>query len=344
MAGLCWVAVVLAFFLSAGNSLDAVDQNWLTSIIDGIKNEYALGDTFSLAVNVPQNQDPNTLQQVFQDDPADKVIQTVSGGQVYQGTRVVAAAGAVARVLENIQPLIKSSQGNFLVIYSEESPTANEDGVAGKVNDVIQNWSGYAFVFSKVVNVPDADVSQLSESFKQLGISKFGLDNIFRCYKPGDDPFQCTSCSSGGDVAPTCVADNSLSNQEQGVGGEVSTVPPGAGTDTGLSSGTGGGREKEKGRQVKVSRCKGRKRGCKRRKGGKVRKGRKQRGGKGKKWGKVRRGRRGKGKKGRKGKKWGKARGGRRGKGRRGGKGKKSGKRRGGWGKKKGGFKGWGLQ
>ncbi|KAI3353565.1 hypothetical protein L3Q82_020085, partial [Scortum barcoo] len=252
MAGPCWMAVVVAFFLSAQDSLAAVDQNWLTSITEGIKNQYALGDTFSLAVNVPEGQDPNDLQQVFQDDPADKVKQTVSEGQVYQGTRVVAAAqsGAVSRVLQNLQPLIKSSQGNFLVIYSEESPCGttctNEDGIDGKTNDITQNWGGYAFVFSKVGDVPDADVSQLSESFKQLEISKLGLDNIFHCYKHGDDPFECTSCSSGGDVAPSCLS-NAPSNPQQAVDQE-STVPP-TGTDTGqqvapaegVSTGTGEG-------------------------------------------------------------------------------------------------------
>ncbi|XP_038568407.1 uncharacterized protein LOC119898291 [Micropterus salmoides] len=273
MAGLYWMAVVLAFFLSAENSLAAVDQNWLTSTIEAIKNEYALGETFSLAVNAPQ--DPNNLQQVFQDDPADKVKQAVSGGQVYKGTRVVASSGPVSTVLENIEPFIKSSQGNFLIIYSEESPcgttctNANDDGIAAKINDVTQNWGGYAFVFSKVVDVPDADASQLSQSFKQLGISKLGLDNIFRCYKPGDDPFQCTSCSSGGDVTPSCVANNAVSNQEQGGGEEIAptqAIP----TDTG--GGTGGG-SKGKGKGGRVSKCKGRgsrKRGCRRGKGGRV--------------------------------------------------------------------------
>uniref|UniRef100_A0A8C4DYG6 Uncharacterized protein n=1 Tax=Dicentrarchus labrax TaxID=13489 RepID=A0A8C4DYG6_DICLA len=64
-----------------------------------------------------------------------------------------------------------------------------------------RNWSGFAFAFSKVADVSDA--SQQAESFKQLEISKLGLDNIFRCYNPGDS-FQCTSCSSGGDVTPSC--------------------------------------------------------------------------------------------------------------------------------------------
>ncbi|XP_051241480.1 uncharacterized protein LOC127355050 [Dicentrarchus labrax] len=331
MAGLCWMALVLAFFLSAGKSSAAVDQNWLASIIEGIKNQYALGDTFSLAVNVPQNQDPSNLQEVFKDDPADQVKQTVSGGQVYQGSRVVAAAqsGALLNVLEKIQSFIKSSEGNVLVIYSEESPCGptctNEDGIAGKINDVTQNWSGFAFAFSKVADVSDA--SQQAESFKQLEISKLGLDNIFRCYNPGDS-FQCTSCSSGGDVTPSCVANNAPANPEQGasegtgadVGGET-----GGNVGEEIAAGKAGGTQ---GREGGLSKCKGRgKRGCKRRgrKGGKVRKGRKRgRGRKGKKQGK----RRG----GRKGRKHGKRRGGR--------KGRKHGKRRGGrkgkkWGKSK---------
>ncbi|XP_059188246.1 uncharacterized protein LOC131971001 [Centropristis striata] len=380
MAGLCWMAAALVLFLSAGDGLAAVDQNWLTSIIEGIKNEYELGDTFSLAVNVPQNQDINNLQQVFQNDPADKVKQKVSGGQVYQGARVVAAAQseALSRVLENVQPFIKSSQGNFLVIYSEESPcgptcttNANTDGIASKINDITQNWSGYAFVFSKVFDVPDVDATKLSESFKLLGVSKLGLDNIFRCYKPGDDPFQCTSCSSGGDVTPSCVADNAPSNEEQGVGEETGagtgteTAPgeemgAGIGTETapgeemgagigteiapGIGGGTGG--DGGKGKSGKLSRCKGRhgrQRGCKRRggrrrgKGGKVQRQCKRRGGckgrRGHRGGKVRKGR--KQKRGRK-VRGGKGRGRGKPRGGRRGRGKKGGRSRRG-GKRRGG-------
>ncbi|KAF1394555.1 hypothetical protein PFLUV_G00002250 [Perca fluviatilis] len=244
MAGLCWLAVVLAFFMS--DSLTAMEQDRLASIIQGIKNEYDLGDTFSLAVNIPQDQDINDLQQVFQDDPADKVKQTVSEGQVYQGTRVVAAAQpeALSRVLGNLQPLFKRSKGHFLLIYSEESPCGptcttneNKDRITGKINEIIQNWGSYAFVFSKVHDVPGADTPQLAESFKQLGVSKLGLDKVFRCYKP-DDSFQCTSCLSDGDVTPACVANDVQSNQEQGVGGEEGTVPS-TGTDTGKEKGEG---------------------------------------------------------------------------------------------------------
>ncbi|XP_039662836.1 uncharacterized protein LOC120562943 isoform X1 [Perca fluviatilis] len=352
MAGLCWLAVVLAFFMS--DSLTAMEQDRLASIIQGIKNEYDLGDTFSLAVNIPQDQDINDLQQVFQDDPADKVKQTVSEGQVYQGTRVVAAAQpeALSRVLGNLQPLFKRSKGHFLLIYSEESPCGptcttneNKDRITGKINEIIQNWGSYAFVFSKVHDVPGADTPQLAESFKQLGVSKLGLDKVFRCYKP-DDSFQCTSCLSDGDVTPACVANDVQSNQEQGVGGEEGTVPS-TGTDTGkekgegmredsntgeeMAEGTGeeiatgegggttGGKEKGKGGQVSKGRGSGKvgnkpgkvkcKAGGKRGKGCKVRRiG----GGKRGKGGKV--GRRGGGKRG-KGGKVGRRGGGKRGKG-----------------------------
>ncbi|KAG8014524.1 hypothetical protein GBF38_003021 [Nibea albiflora] len=87
MAGLCWMAVTLSVLLYAGRcSAIAMTHDQLSDIVDKVWYGYALGDTFSLAVNVPQNQDPANLQQVFQDDPVDKVKQTVSGGQVYQGT------------------------------------------------------------------------------------------------------------------------------------------------------------------------------------------------------------------------------------------------------------------
>ncbi|KAF3688113.1 hypothetical protein EXN66_Car003785 [Channa argus] len=280
MAGLCWMG--LALLLSAGNSLAAVDQTWLTNIIEGIKDQYPLGNTFSLVVNIPRNQNPDSLQEVLKGDSADKVKQAVSRGQVYQGSRVVAAAQpeALSRVLENMQPLIKSSQGNFLIIYSEESPcgstctNTNEGSIATKINDVTQNWSGYAFVFSKVAAGPDADTSHLAQSFKQLTISKLGLENLFRCYQPRHDAFRCISCSSGRSVTPSCLANTSPSNQEQ--------------------AGDAGMRKEKGGRWGK------RRRGG-RRTGGKVRKGTTRRG-------KGRFGRRGKGMRKGKGRRWGKRR------------------------------------
>ncbi|XP_070684141.1 uncharacterized protein [Pempheris klunzingeri] len=322
MAGLCWMAVAFAFFLSAGSGLAAVNQDWLASTVEGIKDEYALGDTFSLAVNVPQNQDPDSLQQVFQDDPADTVTQTVSGGQVYRGTRMVAAAqsGALSRVLENIQPLVTSSQGNFLIIYSKESPCGptctktNEADIPAGFNNVIQNWRGYAFVFTEVVNTSL--------------ISKLGLDNIFRCYKPGDDPFQCTSCSSGEGVTTSCVTNTGPANHEQDVDEEISTVPQDTFTGEEIAPGEGMGNEVATGMwegmggnemDGRLSKCRGGgglQQGCRNTGGGVAKKGRKQRGRrKGGRGGVAKKGRKQRGR--RKGRKGGVAKKGRKERGRR---------------------------
>ncbi|KAM4594100.1 uncharacterized protein V3H82_026224 [Fundulus diaphanus] len=236
MAVLRWVVLVLAFFLSPQSSLAAVDENWLKDIVLHIRNEYELGDTYSLAVNVPVNQDPDSLTEVLQDDRADSVKQALSLGQVYQGTRIVAAAqsDALARVLEKVQPLIKSSEGNVLIVYSEGYPKAN--GIASKITSIIQNWRSYAFVFSKLAEVADADITKRTEEFKQQELSTFGLENIFRCYEP-DDSFQCTNCRAGSDVAPSCVADMVQSNDEQEAGAEIGSPATDSGTDEGYDSG-----------------------------------------------------------------------------------------------------------
>lgn len=315
MTDLWWKTTLLVFFLSSGNTWAAVNQTWLTSVTQAIKNEYAPGDTFSLVVNIPENQDPNDLQPIFQDDPADKVKESVSQGQVYQGTRVV-AAGNLSSVFDNIQPLTQSSQGNVLVIYSEQSPcgpqcsSTNQDGITAKINDVIQNWSSYAFVFSKALDISAADIPQVAESFKNLEISQLGLENVFRCYKPDDAPFQCTSCYVDGNVEPSCVANEALSNPETN-GNDVTNTDQPLQTDTGKNPAAG----------AVIAR------------GSKVREGRKQRKGKnGVRQSKAKRGRKGKSRKGKKGKGRGKGRKGKNkksGKGKRGGKHKKRGKSRG---------------
>eukprot|EP00064_Thunnus_orientalis_P024847 superscaffoldBa00011320_g25159 len=83
MAGLCWVAVMLAFFLSAENSLAAVDQNRLAEFVDGILEEYETKGMFSLAVSIPENQNQNTdqiLQEVFRSDPGNNVRNKINNG------------------------------------------------------------------------------------------------------------------------------------------------------------------------------------------------------------------------------------------------------------------------
>ncbi|XP_039860188.1 uncharacterized protein LOC120716678 isoform X2 [Simochromis diagramma] len=284
MAGLCWLVMVPAFFLSPPNILAAVNQDWLTDIVAAVKNKYELGDSFSVALNIPQNQDPSSLQEVLQNDPADSVRGAISQDQVYKGTRVVAAtqSQALSHVLHNIQPFIKSSEGNVLVIYSENSPISNDKGITLNISDITNNWSGYAFVFSNVVDVPASDTSQLTQSFKHLEITKLGLNNIYRCYAPGDDAFQCTRCSSGGDVTPTCVANPALSSQEQGT--DVETPKPGLdtglfndigndigtgiGTDIGTDIGSGIPPGSGRGKEGQISKCKGNQRGSFKRRGG----------------------------------------------------------------------------
>ncbi|XP_026025166.1 hyphally regulated cell wall protein 1 isoform X2 [Astatotilapia calliptera] len=288
MAGLCWLVMVPAFFLSPPNILAAVNQDWLTNIVAAVKNKYELGDSFSMALNIPQNQDPSSLQEVLQDDPADSVTGAISQDQVYKGTRVVAAtqSQALSHVLHNIQPFINSSEGNVLVIYSENSPISNDEGITLNISDITNNWSDYAFVFSNVADVPASDTSQLTQSFKNLEITKLGLNNIYRCYAPGDDAFQCTRCSSGGDVTPTCVANPALSSQEQGT--DVETPKPGLdtglgndiGNDIGTGIGTGIGTDigtdidsgippgSGRGKEGQMSKCKGNQRGSFKRRGG----------------------------------------------------------------------------
>ncbi|XP_035770730.1 uncharacterized protein LOC118455540 [Neolamprologus brichardi] len=217
MAGLCWLVMVPAFFLSPPNILAAVNQDWLTDIVAAVKNKH---------------------------------------------------------VLHNIQPFIKSSEGNVLVIYSENSPISNDKGITLSISDITHNWSGYAFVFSNVADVPASDTSQLTQSFKHLEITKLGLNNIYRCYAPPDDAFQCTRCSSGGDVTPTCVANTALSSQEQGT--DVETPKPGLDTGSGIPPGSGRGKEGQ------ISKLRGggrRKKGSKLRRGGRRKKGSKLRGG-----------------------------------------------------------------
>lgn len=202
--------------------------------------------------------------------------EVVSQGQVYKGSRVVVAQ-AMSQVLHNIQPFINSSQDNVLIMYS---PKANENGIAAKISDVTQNWSEYTFVFSKVAGVPDSDISQMAQSFKHLEISNLGLGNIFRCYEPGDDSFQCNSCSSGGGVSSLCVSNAALSNQKPEADVEITAPEISRDMGTEVMTGGRGGEELPTGQQkdVRMKKCKGHRKGqCtragKRKKGGRMSKG-----------------------------------------------------------------------
>ncbi|XP_049899773.1 uncharacterized protein si:dkey-96g2.1 [Epinephelus moara] len=221
MAGLCWMAVMVAFFLSAENSL-AVDQNRLASFVNGILSQYGTQGMFSLAVSIPDNQNQNIntiLQNIFQSDPPDNVRNVINNGQVYKGTRVVAAKvlkptngrpdHAESRVVDELDRFFRrSNPSDLLLFYVYASPcvekcssNTHQQSILERIKS-ISKWSNYAFVFSKIFkprNGPTNTDEQRRGALERLGHS-IGPENIFRC------EWQCTSCSSGGNVANYCVS------------------------------------------------------------------------------------------------------------------------------------------
>ncbi|KAM3624023.1 uncharacterized protein V6R79_018180 [Siganus canaliculatus] len=209
-------------------SWTAVDQKKLATIIQGIRNEYHIQGQFSLALNIPVDQDLNELETAFKKDLCATVRDKISKDEIYQGINVVAAkfkkAGAYtdhaeARVLDKIRPLADSSKGHFLVFYSYLSPCgskctnkSNRNNILDKVNQIITKWKNYAFVFSKVFdktrNGTVINRHELVEALKQLGESKIGQKNIFRCYKPKTAGFLCIRCFRDGKLSDECVNNN----------------------------------------------------------------------------------------------------------------------------------------
>ncbi|XP_044202304.1 uncharacterized protein LOC122979142 [Thunnus albacares] len=233
MSGLCWMAVMLTFLLSAGNSFAVVDKKELANIVKFIIDRYEINSQVSVAVNIPQEN--ANLQEIFKKATTDAVKRKLSSNQVYPGdnsdTKVVVAKPkfasqvkpytdhAEALVLENIKPLVQDSNGKFLVFYSFYSPCGekctnkdNDFNIIGKINNVIPKWKNYAFVFSKVFDRTGEkvviDKQQTIKSLKQLGNSKIGQNNIFRCYEPINKAFQCINCFDNGNVVEQCVDNN----------------------------------------------------------------------------------------------------------------------------------------
>ncbi|XP_044201160.1 uncharacterized protein LOC122976643 [Thunnus albacares] len=236
MAGLCWLTVMLAFFLSAENSLAAVDQNRLERIVDGILGEYRTDCMFSLAVSIPENQNQDIdqiLQQVFRCDPGDNVKNKINNDEVYIGSRVVAAKvlkrtnkpddHAESRVLDHLNQLFESGGANnhdmlLFCVYASpcvERRVENSKNILTRIHN-IRRWNTYAVVFFKVFNGKNCWTNrnhQRRGALQRLGTS-IGLDNIFRCdIKNGR--MQCTSCSIGTQVAHYCVSDDTSSIQLQ---------------------------------------------------------------------------------------------------------------------------------
>ncbi|KAA8593143.1 hypothetical protein FQN60_018598, partial [Etheostoma spectabile] len=232
MAGLCWIVVVLVFSLSAGHT-EAMNQNDVETITKYILDKYFIANKhFSLAVNIPMNQNLNRLQDLFNADDATTVMNTVRSGAVYRGTNLVEASPrsytapnrnqytehAEARVLDNIQPLAASSAGKSLVFYSYLSPCGakctnpnNYNNILNKIDNIPNDrWADSAFVFSTVFDgFKDQNgryvyftVDEIRNTLQNLGATKFGQDNIFRCFR---GKRQCIKCFNNGVLSPQCV-------------------------------------------------------------------------------------------------------------------------------------------
>ncbi|XP_036950857.1 uncharacterized protein LOC119017848 isoform X2 [Acanthopagrus latus] len=135
------------------------------------------------------------------------------------------------RTLQHINTLVKNLDKNdLLLFYVLASPCdqrcTSESSNWSILNSIkaIQRWHNYAVVFSNIFQprnghvIPDQD---LQGALQRLGGS-IGLSNIFRCNR--QRAMQCTSCSSGGQVARYCFSKNSqpsLTKPQQGVSTNV---------------------------------------------------------------------------------------------------------------------------
>ncbi|XP_029913935.1 glutenin, high molecular weight subunit PW212 isoform X2 [Myripristis murdjan] len=242
MAAVCWTVVALAFVLSAGPGVDAVEQRQLKTLVTAILKQYRISGQFSLAVNIPLNEVQKTqtvLRRVFREDRRAKVTAAVSRGDVYIGTWVVAAGvdtsdgrHAESRVLDNFNALFNKPYRSFLLFYSYHSPCdlcLNEIDPATNMSriSIIQNWRDYALVFSRVLQPKDSNPlneENLRESLERLGNTtglqgqEIGLASIFRCDRK-NGLTQCNSCSASGQVSHQCVVDSSQASASDGASG-----------------------------------------------------------------------------------------------------------------------------
>ncbi|XP_051241484.1 uncharacterized protein LOC127355052 [Dicentrarchus labrax] len=223
MAGLHWMVVILAVFLSAENSL-SIDPDRLSGYVRGIKGQYGVQGMFSVAVRIPENQNQNQnaiLRQVYSSDPGTNVKNTMNNNQVYAGSRVVAAKvlkqpnrgtdHAESRVVDNLNYLFSNDGWNdLLLFYVYSSPCVEKcssdthrESILRRIN-VINRWNNRAVVFSTIFKPrvgPGNTDDERRAALLRLG-AVVGLGNIFRC-----DGNQCTSCSVSGQVAHYCVSD-----------------------------------------------------------------------------------------------------------------------------------------
>ena len=135
------------------------------------------------------------------------------------------------RTLQHINTLVSNlNKNDLLLFYVLASPCdkrcTSESGKLSILNRIkaIQKWHNYAVVFSNIFQPRGGNVisdEDLQGALQRLGGS-IGLSNIFRCNR--QMVMQCTSCSSGGQVAPYCFSENSqasLKKPQQGVSTNV---------------------------------------------------------------------------------------------------------------------------
>lgn len=221
MAGLCWMAVMLAFSMSVGNSLP-VDVTWVQNHAHTLGQLLTENVQVCLAVNFPV--DDNKLEEVTRETPY--VITGYMKHGVYRGTNVVAAIPqqntsplgkpytdhAEAVVLNNIKRLVINSKDHILVLYSYLSPCGqkctNQNhnyNILGKIDDAFQNskWADHAFVFTKVFDGRGITQDEIKETFNSLKGTKIG-QNIFRCYFSHKGT-RCIKCFNNGVLSDECV-------------------------------------------------------------------------------------------------------------------------------------------
>ncbi|XP_062249574.1 uncharacterized protein LOC133958675 [Platichthys flesus] len=259
MAARSRITVLLLIFLLSTEHSFAVNVKELAPLVNELLSGYRFNSMFSLAVSIPLNQDQNKnqnqnqnqnhganqiIQEVLKSDHADNVKNKINKGEVYIGSRVVAAEvrrlekgsdHAESRVVNNLDQLVNSPQVNnndLLLFYVYASPCVEKctsyghtENILKKINR-IRHWKSYAVVFSKIFkpkkgqeNTKEERIDALERlAWYKVGGGHIGLENIFRCDRTKQSQkltMQCISCSSNGNVAHKCVSDDPPSATSQ---------------------------------------------------------------------------------------------------------------------------------
>lgn len=155
---------------------------------------------YTLAVTIPQQQDPNTLYKVLEGDKPEDVKKSVYEDKVYEGTRMIFSVPikpdhAERLVLQKLSSLRKYTKNNFLLIYSYLSPCCTctdrkrEYNILELIERDVRYWTDGAFVFTRVFDQPKSEHSTreiMIHSLYEVGCSMGGLKYIFRCDGPSN--------------------------------------------------------------------------------------------------------------------------------------------------------------